>query len=237
MKIGTFWLIATPALLAMGSPAQARGIDCARASTKLEKIICADPTLLDYDGRIAAAYANALTVWKGAIAAYVRRDQAAWLQQFRAIGTADSSGGCTLDDKACIRDEMHSRVDAIESGAYANSGVYLAPDGRKLLLTPRRANDYALRLFQPAGLPDAHIASQDDPGATMWDGQSTLVTRMGDGNGLPFPKPKDTCALRIALSSLSATVSQTGACGGRSYAGTYRRDLAQTLADYEFDLH
>src|SRR5690242_2283468 len=106
MKIA--WLLTPLALLAMAPAAQARGIDCAKAATKHEKAICADPVLLEYDGRIAAAYASALTAWKGAIAAYVRRDQAAWLQQFRAMGTADGDGQCTLDDKACLRDEMRS---------------------------------------------------------------------------------------------------------------------------------
>lgn len=236
MRIGFRWFLASLALLAMAPAAQARGIDCAKAATRLEKAICADPVLLDYDARIAAAYASALTAWKGAIAAYVRRDQAAWLQQFRAIGSADDSEGCTLDDKACLRDDMRARVDQIESGAYVHSGVYLAPDGRKLLLHPRRANDYALRIFKPSGLPDANIASLDASRATLWDGPGTLITQMGDGNGLPLPK-QGGCTLRIALSPLSLSVTQTGSCGGRAYAGTYRRDLAQTLADYEYDLH
>lgn len=230
-------LCAAIGLVVMAPAAQARGIDCAKAAARLERTICADPEMLDYDARIAAAYANALTLWKGAIAAYVRRDQAAWLQSFRAIGV-DDNGGCTLDDKACIRQEMRSRVDDIESGTYAHSGVYLAADGRKLLLSPRRANGYALRIFK---LPDANVASLDEPSPAMWDGPDFMVAKMGDANGLRQPNPqggpdRDGCTLRLAPSPLSIRVWQKGACGGRDYSGSYRRDLAQTLADYEFEL-
>jgi uncharacterized protein YecT (DUF1311 family) len=242
MKIGVAnWIAAAIGLLVMAPAAQARGIDCTKATARLDKIVCADPVMLDYDTRIAAAYANALTVWNGAIAAYVRRDQAAWLQSFRSIGTADDNGACTLDDSACIREELLRRVDDIESGTYVHGGVYLAPDGRKLLLRPRHANGYALRVFNPSSLPDVNIASLEEERAALWDGPDFMVAKMGDGNGLPLARPQggpdpDGCTLRLAPSALSIRVWQQGQCGGRDYAGTYRRDLDQTLADYEFEL-
>ena len=71
----------------------------------------------------------------------------------------------------------------------------------------------------------------------MWDGPGTMVARMGDGNGLPGKGAAGACVLRLTPAALSITVAQTGRCGGRNYAGSYRRDLAQTLADYEFELH
>lgn len=218
-------------LVALAPVAEARGIDCAKAVTRLDKIICADPQMREYDGRIAAAYADAQTVWQGAIAAYVRRDQAAWLSAFRAIGV-DDNGGCTLDDRDCIRQEMHSRVEDIESGTYVHSGVYLAADGRKLLLTPRRANGYALRVFK---LPDLNVTSLDEDRAALWDGPNAMVAKMGDANGLP-QGGANACTLRLVPTPLAITVTQTGRCGGHSYAGSYRRDLTQTLADYQFEL-
>jgi len=238
MKKGLGKAICTAIALVVLTPAaQARGIDCAKAASRLDKIICADPEMLEYDGRIAAAYASALSLWKGAIAPYVRKDQQAWLRSFRAIGV-DDDGGCTLDDKACIRQELRSRVDDIESGSYRHSGVYLAADGRKLLLSPRRANGYALRVFK---LPDANVMSLDDERAALWEGPDFMVARMGDANGLPLPKPQggpdpDGCTLRLAPAALSIRVWQKGACGGRNYAGDFRRDLTQTLADYQVEL-
>ncbi|MCW1429444.1 hypothetical protein [Novosphingobium sp. JCM 18896] len=221
-------------LVALAPAAEARGIDCGKATTRLDKIICADPQMREYDGRIAAAYAAALTAWNGAIAAYVRRDQAAWLSAFRAIGV-DDNGGCTLDAdptvlRDCIREEMLHRTEDVESGSYVHSGVYLAADGRKLLLTPRRANGYALRVFK---LPDRNVASLDEDRAALWDGPNAMVVKMGDANGAPLPK---ACTLRLVPTPLAITVTQTGACDGHSYAGSYRRDLTQTLADYQFEL-
>ena len=241
MKNRLFWTAAAVGGAFLAAPcAQARGIDCAKAATRLEKAICADPVLLEYDGRIAAAYARALESWKGAIASYVRRDQAAWLTLFR--NTNEEEGGCSIDDRDCLRQEMLVRVDAIESGAYASSGVYLAPDGRKLLIMPRTAHNYRLRVFKPASLPDQHVASLDQDRAALWDGLDFMVAQMGDGNGLPLPNPQDGpdpdgCTLRLAPVALSVRVWQTGYCGGRDYAGVYKRDLTQTLADYELELH
>jgi uncharacterized protein YecT (DUF1311 family) len=234
-------MTAAIALVVMAPAAQSRGIDCAKVATRLDKIICADPEMRAYDARIAAAYTNALKIWQGAIAAYVRRDQTAWLQSFQAIGTGERDGGCTLDDHACIREEMRDRVESIESGAYTYSGVYLAPDGRKLLLWPRFANSYALRVFKPSALPRANIASLDNARAALWDGPDFMVARMGDGNGLPLPSPQegpevDGCTLRLAPSPLSIRVWQKGYCGGADYAGTYRRDLTQVLSAYAFEL-
>lgn len=229
--------------LFLAPAAQARGIDCAKAASRLEKMTCADPVMLEYDARIAAAYARALAQWKGAIVPYVRCDQAAWLQRFRAAETVgEAEGGCAIDDRDCIREDMRARVDAIESGAYVHGGIYLAPDGRKLILTPRTANGYALRVFRPSGLPEYHVTSLDEDRAALWDGPDFMVAKMGDGNGLPLPNPldgpdPDGCTLRLAPAALSIQVWQMGACGGRDYAGTYKRDLAQTLADYELELH
>lgn len=235
------WITAAIGFIVMAPAAQSRGIDCAKAVSRLDRIICADPEMRDYDARIAAAYANALAAWKGAIAAYVRRDQTAWLQSFRAIGTTDDNNGCTLDDIACLREEMHRRVESMESGTYIYSGVYVAGDGSKLLLWPRRANGYALRVFKPSGLPEVNLASLDEERAAIWDGPDFMVAKMGDANGLPLSNPQsgpdpDGCTLRMEPAALSMRVWQKGYCGGNNYAGSYRRDVGQALADYESEL-
>lgn len=223
-------------LLGWALPAEARGIDCAKASTRLEKTICSDPQLLEADGELAGLYAQALGEFKGAIAAYVRLDQATWLSRFRQIGVPGADAAwCEIGDRACILEELKRRIQAFYSGSYRYGGVYLGPGGRKLLLFPQHGNGYALRVFDPAHLPDAHIATLQDQDAGMWDGPDFMVARMGDGNGLDLPPLEtgvpDGCQLRMLPQALSIRVWQKGACGGRDYAGTYRRDLAQTLAD------
>lgn len=227
----TFWTL----------PAQARGIDCTKASTKLEKAICADPQLLERDGELAGLYAQALTEFKGAIAAYVRKDQAEWLARFRQIGVpGEDAAWCEIADKPCIREELQRRIQTFYSGTYRNSGVYLAADGRKLLLWPGTGNGYSLRVFDPRYLPDAHIATLQQDRAALWDGPDFMVARMGDGSGLDLPPLEkgvpDGCELRMAPAALSIRVWQKGHCGGRDYAGSYRRDLTQTLAAYELGI-
>lgn len=214
-------------------PAHARGIDCAKASTRLEKTICADPAKIEYDTRIAAAYDRALKAFGGAIAPYVRLDQKTWLSRFRVIDKSEGDENCSVDDSQCIREEMFARMQAIESGAYEYSGVYRTAAGMKLLLAPRYANGYFLRVFNPAKL-NVHIATLDQDRAALWDGADKMISQMGDGNGLPMKEP---CTLKLALKPLSLQVTQTGRCGGTNYAGSYARQLGETLLDYEVDLH
>ncbi|RYE55200.1 MAG: hypothetical protein EOP18_06260, partial [Rhizobiaceae bacterium] len=178
-------LIVFAALFA--TDADARGIDCSRPVTELDKLVCSDPEMLDYDRRIAAAYANGLSIWGGAIAPYVRREQQEWLTVFRTIETLESEDVCALSDLTCIRVELRRRVVDIESGAYVYSGVYRSGTGMKLLLHPRYANDYRVRIYDPRKLASANIVTLDGERTALWDGPQTLISVMGDGNGLPLP--------------------------------------------------
>lgn len=216
---------------------QDRGIDCTRAATRLEKMTCADPKMMEYDSRIAGAYARALAEWNGAIAAYVRADQRIWRADFLTIEkpNGEIDPPCAIADAACVRGFLKQRADDLESGAYQHSGVYLGPGGVKLLVSPRLANAYHLRLFDPANTSRHVQLDESDPVNSMWDGPTTMVARMGDMNGARFER--GDCRLRLATEPLAITVSQTGACGGASFAGRYKRNLKETLADYAVDLH
>ncbi|KRB86236.1 hypothetical protein ASE00_05765 [Sphingomonas sp. Root710] len=224
-------------LLTGGSTAQARGIDCAKAVTKLDRAICADPVALDYDSRMAAAYARALASWNGAIARYVRLDQQEWLTSFRTIELETAfDSDCVVTDRACISEELRRRVDDIESGAYVHSGVYRTASGMKLLLHPGRANGYRVRVYDPARAGKVNIVTLDEDRAALWDGPQFMVSAMGDANGLPFA-PEDGCTLRLLPEPLSIQVFQKGACGGHIFEGTYNRLLDETLRSYELELH
>lgn len=214
-------------------PVHARGIDCTKASTRLDKAICADPVKIEYDTRIAAAYDRALKAFDGAIASYVRLDQKTWLERFRLIDKSEGDENCNVEDSQCIREEMFARMQDVESGSYQHSGIYRSASGMKLLLAPRYANGYFLRVFNPAKL-NVHIATLNEDRAALWNGTEGMVSKMGDGNGLPM---KDACTLWLEPKPLSIRVTQTGRCGGTSYVGTYTRQLGETLADYEVDLH
>lgn len=234
MKIAA--LLLTGLLLLSAKGAEAAGIDCSKAVTKLDKAICADRAALDYDRRIAAAYARALASWDGAIASYVRLDQQQWLTAFRTIELeAAIDSDCVVTDPACIREELRRRVDDVESGAYIHSGVYRAAGGMKLLLHSGQANGYRVRLYDPVNAAKVNITTLDADRAALWDGPQFMVSTMGDSNGLPFP-PEDGCTLRMLPEALAIRVFQKGACGGQNFEGTYSRLLDETLRGYELEL-
>jgi uncharacterized protein YecT (DUF1311 family) len=224
------------ALLATG--AEARGIDCAKVATKLEKAICDDPVMRDYDTRIAAAYARAVGMWDGAIASYVKNDQQQWLTSFQAIERLDAATetDCVLSDTVCVRDTMRRRVDDIESGTYVHSGVYRSAGGMKLLLHPGHANGYRVRVYDPAKANEVNVITLEDDRSALWDGPQSMVSTMGDANGLPLGK-EDGCTLRLLPEALAIRVFQKGSCQGRSFEGTYNRLLDETLRSYELELY
>lgn len=229
-------LAACLAFVATG--AEARVIDCTKVATKLEKAICGDPVMLDYDTRIAAAYARARAMWGGAIATYVEGDQQQWLTGFQAIERLDAANetDCVLSDTACVRDTMRRRVEEIESGAYVHSGIYRSAGGMKLLLHPGLANGYRVRVYDPAKLTAVNIVTLEQDRAGLWDGPQAMVSTMGDANGLPLGK-EDGCTLRLTPEALTITVAQTGACQGHNFAGSYKRLLDENLRSYELELY
>jgi uncharacterized protein YecT (DUF1311 family) len=235
------------ALLSLAGIATARAasFDCAKARTGVEKAVCADPKLSEYDERIAAAYKRELDEWNGAIRAYVRADQRHWLSEIRRIDDNDSEieANCAAGDLPCLRREYQLRTDEIESSGYRNSGVYQRSDGGgNLLVQAIRNADIRLRLYdrrnskiiasardeaeaQRTGLPQL----QRD--TFQWDGPDTFILEAADGDG---QAPADGCALTVHFTEKAATVLQQGGCDGARLDGTYLRDLDDLLSNYEF---
>ena len=238
--------VALSAMLALGGigAAHAASFDCAKSRTGVEKAICADPKLSEYDERIAAAYKRELDEWNGAIRAYVRADQRHWLSEIRRIDANDGEIDpvCAKGDLACLRRELLIRTDELESSGYRNSGVYQRSDGGgNLLVTAIRNADIRLRLYdrknskiiatatdeaeaQRTGLPQL----QRD--TFRWDGPDTFLLEAADGAG---QAPADGCALTVHFTEKAATVLQQGGCDGARLDGTYLRDLDDLLTNYE----
>jgi uncharacterized protein YecT (DUF1311 family) len=226
--------------------AHAASFDCAKARTGVEKAVCADPQLSEYDQRIAGAYKRELDEWNGAIRSYVRNDQHHWLAEIRRIDEAtndDIGPVCAQGDLPCLRREYQLRMDALESSGYRNSGVYQRSDGGgNLLVQAIRNADIRLRLYdrknskivataedeaeaQRTGLPQL----QRD--TFQWDGPDTFILQAANQDG---QAPADGCALTVHFSEKAATVLQQGGCDGARLDGTYLRDLDDLLSNYEF---
>ena len=99
---GAFMLLLA-GLLAGGDPAAAASFDCARASSKDEKVVCADPVLSMLDERLAKAYREAVKRVDG---------QADGVRQVALDFIADRFA-CG-DDRACLA--------AVSVGALQNYG-------------------------------------------------------------------------------------------------------------------
>jgi uncharacterized protein YecT (DUF1311 family) len=223
----------------------AASFDCAKARTGVEKAVCADPQLSEYDERIAAAYKRDLDAWDGAIRGYVREEQRHWLSEIRRIDGSDSEieAVCAQGDLPCLHRQYRIRMDALESSGYRNSGVYQRSDGGgNLLVTAIRNADIRLRLYDRRN--SKILASAGDEAATAstglpqlqretfrWDGPDTFLLEAADADG---QAPADGCALTVHFSEKAATVLQQGGCGGARLEGTYLRDLDDLLTNYEF---
>lgn len=84
-------------------PTIVASFDCAKASSKIEKLICSDPRTANADTRLAAAYASAKS--KSSDHTALKADQLAWMKQQRnACG-----------DAACLLKTTEARIQALSA--------------------------------------------------------------------------------------------------------------------------
>ena len=109
--------VVTVACCAAASAANAQSFDCARAETRIEKMVCADRSLADLDEYLGRYYAAARAEIPGA-AACLQSDQAQWLKTARDV-CAD--GGCL---KTAYLNRL-AELDPLQPGATALKSVPL----------------------------------------------------------------------------------------------------------------
>lgn len=243
-----FLVCLTLLLGAVSLPARAASFDCRKATSPTEKAICADPALAELDDRMAAAYKRGLADWNGAVARYVRLDQQGWLAERNRIGRAadgdEIEALCPVTNfNDCLRREMRRRTDTLESSAYRNSGVYKrGDDGSKLLVEALKNAEVFIRVFDRNGGPPLQskvVEGLSGTGAMVvaadgfqWQGMDVLTVHLADDVGTYA----GDCAVTMTFSALRAVVTQKGRCGKSKFAGIYRRDLTDQLANYEMSI-
>lgn len=116
------------ALLTLAMPAFA--FDCGKASTDVEKAICADPQLKQLDGRLSDAYAAVKAASTPAEQKMLARSQKRWIAE-REYCSGDDSG---LD--ACIAQKTKDRISLLRGAPETGPGagakmvpVFLVQDG------------------------------------------------------------------------------------------------------------
>ncbi|MBO9557505.1 MAG: hypothetical protein J7515_02830 [Caulobacter sp.] len=205
-------------LLAVAAPANAASFDCAKAKSKVEKLICKDPQLSRQDEDLAKTYGEALKLWDGKIAAYVKLTQRGWVAS-RALEPPEVSGGgilCTDDESAlpCLRTIHADRIAVLKSPGFRLSGIYTrGPDMISLKAMPT-----GLNLGYMLGDPNATQGFTDDAHPVKVAVGQTVVSFPLTGTG------PDACVLDAAFEADMVTITQKGPCGGAKLGGWWKRD-------------
>jgi uncharacterized protein YecT (DUF1311 family) len=205
-------------LLAVAAPATAASFDCAKARTKVEKLICKDPQLSRQDEDLAKAYGEALKLWDGQIAAYVKMNQRGWVGS-RALEPPGMSGGgilCTDDETAlpCLRTIHADRIAVLRNPGFRLSGIYA------------RGQDFLSIKAVPTGLDFAYqLADANTTQGFTDDTQPVKVTTGQTITSFPLTGTgPDACRLDASFSVDEVTVTQKGPCGGAQLGGWWKRD-------------
>lgn len=198
------------------APATAASFDCAKARTKVEKLICKDPQLSRQDEDLAKAYGEALKVWDGKIAAYVKMTQRGWVGSRTLLPTGQDMGGvyCNDDDNrlSCLRDIHAERIAVLKSPSFRLSGVYVR--GQDTLAVKAASAGLSLGYT----LADATQGATDEAKPVRAASGQTIMTFSLAGTG------PDACRLDASFSADQVVLTQKGPCGGAKLGGWWVRD-------------
>lgn len=191
-------------------PAMAAGIDCAKAASTSDHMICADQTLRTRDAMMSSLYAAAV---KEVDAGKIKQQQQRWLKSLQS---------CT--DAACVRQAYDDQI-----------GFLMTTKGGRRVSTNLTTentdgNEGDLSIFGPIdGLAAVSVASTfvgpggADAGDVNADNVSGVIP-LKDGHG---KLSADNCSIGFdRLNAQTWRVSQSGACqfaNGVTMQGIYRR--------------
>lgn len=167
---GTVFLAA---LCAFAAPASAANpsFDCAKASTAVERLLCADDGLARQDRLLAATYRKALSVAGPTASENLRRDQRAWARG-RATACPEVEGAAARRI-ACLADIYAARIDELRPLSFGAmhllEGVDVQADRRSPLVCLRF--DAPVAAKQPAAL-ESYVAGREG---------ETLAVRLSGG--------------------------------------------------------
>jgi uncharacterized protein YecT (DUF1311 family) len=200
------------------APAAAASFDCAKARTKVETLICKDPQLSRQDEDLAKAYGEALKLWDGKIAAYVRMSQRGWVGSRALLPPDMGQGGILCIDNAtalsCLRAIHADRIAVLRNPGFRLSGIYTR--GQDFLSV--KATPTGLELaYQLADANTSQGFTDDGAKVKVVPGQ-TIVAFPLAGTG------PDACRLDASFSVDEVTVTQKGPCGGAQLGGWWKRD-------------
>ena len=181
--------------LAMAPAAQAASFDCAKASSQVEKAICANPDLSRADEVLARAYATALGGLSDAARQAMQAGQREWLGFAALACTVDAKpfgAAPTEDQQGCLNSVYRSRISELGQSrmegdwrVYPRTSYSLVDDpdpdayqgvATKEISSPRIDEESPLADSFNALMDEADAAAQPDPGSEDYLTADTMVT-------------------------------------------------------------
>lgn len=175
-------LVSAVVLSLAAAPAQAASFDCAKASTEVEKAICANPNLSRSDEVLARAYATALGGLSNEAKAAVQAGQREWLGFAGLACTKDAKPFATAltdEQQGCLNAVYRSRIGELAQSrmegdwrVYPRTSYSLVDDpdpdsyqgvATKQISSPRIDEDSAIANSFNALMDEADAAAQPDP--------------------------------------------------------------------------
>ena len=169
-------LVLAAASCCIAHTAAAQSFDCAKAQTRIEKMVCADRAIADLDEYLGRYYAAARAEIPGATAC-LQSDQAQWLKSTR--------DACA--DGACLKTAYLARLaelDALQPGATALKNVTLPPAPALVWVVPP-ASDKVAAPPNPKAKPYEAIGTLIDDIASNPNSDG-LAIRLKEGTLVPL---------------------------------------------------
>lgn len=208
--------------LAWSARADAAGIDCAKAKSKNEKAICADPVLSGRDGELAQAYHAALKASQ--YGGELKKDQLAWLKE------RDRCDG----QVPCLRRAYVERLTELKPGAISGkfdwNGDWTRVDGSSSLSLKAAGKDKFEMELQASNGANTGLLS----GRARASGANEMVYKGSDANA--------KCELTFHRFHRQIKIEQqhTGNdCGaglGVHFSGRYLPGLGEAVATTQWNL-
>ena len=197
-----FRFVLTAAFCAAANIAAAQSFDCAKAQTRVEKMVCADRAVAELDEYLGRYYAAARAEIPAARAC-LQSDQAQWLKSTR--------DACA--DAACLKSAYLTRLaelDPLQPGATALKNVELPPAPGLVWVVPPAADTVAAPP-NPKAKPYEAIGTLIDDIATNPNSEG-LAIRLKDGTRIPL----------VLLMFLEGDTQQRLAILAKDRAATFR---------------
>ena len=169
-------LVLAAAFCGISHSALAQSFDCAKAQTRVEKMVCADRAVAELDEYLGHYYAASRAEIPGA-GVCLQSDQAQWLKATR--------DACA--DGACLKSAYLNRLaelDPLQPGATALKNVALPPVSALVWVVPPAADKVAAPP-NPKAKPYEAIGTLIDDIATNPNSEG-LAIRLKDGTRIPL---------------------------------------------------